>query len=122
MAYYLIGHQSQAVEFLERQRVLAAETGDRRSEASALTNLGEAYTSTGELMRAVELLKQAFSIITQMDDVAGEAKVFFNLALALEKLGDRVQASEHAQKALELFEIAKHPSAERVRRQLVEWQ
>ncbi len=122
VAYYLIGHQSQAVEFLERQRVLAAETGDRRSEASALTNLGEAYTSTGELMRAVELLKQAFSIITQMDDVAGEATVFFNLALALEKLGDRVQASEHAQKALELFEIAKHPSAERVRRQLVEWQ
>lgn len=122
VAHYLIGHQSQAVEFLERQRVLAVETGDRRSEASALTNLGEAYTFNGELMRAIELLKRAFNIMTQMDDVTGQAKALFNLGMALEKLGDRAQAAEQAQKALELFEIAKHPYAETVRRQLVEWQ
>ena len=41
---------------------------------------------------------------------------------ALEKLGDRPQAVEQARKAMELFEIAKHPSAETVRWQLVKWQ
>lgn len=122
VAHYLLGHQAQAIEFLERQRALASEIGDRQNEASALTNLGEAYTSTRELMRAIELLKRAFSIASQMDDVAGQGTALFNLAQALEKLGDRPQAVEQARKAMELFEIAKHPSAETVRWQLVKWQ
>ncbi len=122
VTHYLINNQSQAIEFLERQRLLAVEVGDRRGEASALTNLGEAYTSTGELMRAIELLKRAFNITSQMGDVSGQGSALFNLAMTLEKLGDRAQAIEQAQKALELFDITKHPSAETVRRQLVEWQ
>ena len=122
VTHYLINNQSQAIEYLERQRQLAVEIGDRRGEASALTNLGEAYTSTGELMRAIELLKRAFNITSQMDDVSGQASALSNLALALEKLGDRAQAIEQARKALELYEIAQHPSAEIVRRQLVAWQ
>lgn len=122
ITHYLIGNQTQAIDFLERQRALASEIGDRRSEASALTNLGEAYTSAGDASRAIELLRQAFNIANHMGDVPRQAAALFNLALALEKLGDRVQAAEQARKALELFEIAVHPSAKIVRRQLVEWQ
>jgi tetratricopeptide (TPR) repeat protein len=122
IAHYLTGNHQQSIDFLERQRTLASETGDRRGEASALTNLGEAYTSTGEPVRAIELLRQAFNIANNMGDVPGQATALFNLAMALEKLGDRVQAVEQTRKSLELFEIVKHPSAETVRRQLVEWQ
>ena len=122
LAHYQSGNQSLAIDLLERQRSLAGEIGDRRNEASALTHLGEAYIATGEANRAVELLRQAFNITTEMNDVAGQATALFNLALALNQLGDREQAIEQAQTALGLFEIVEHPSAETVRRRLVEWQ
>lgn len=122
LAHYLSGDKSKAIELLERQRTLAGEIGDRRGEASALTNLGEAYTLENETERAIELLTQAFNITSQIGDAAGQATALFNLALALDKLGDRQQAIGQAQTALELFEIAEHPSAETVRRQLQEWQ
>ncbi|MFN0107748.1 MAG: ATP-binding protein [Blastocatellia bacterium] len=119
---YMMGQQTEAVDLLERQRTLANEIGDRRGEASALTNLGEAYTATDELMRAIELLKRAFNIANQMNDAVGQAQALFNLAQAMEKLGNRAEAREQAQKAMDLFEVAKHPSAETVRWQLVKWQ
>lgn len=102
--------------------MLANEIGDRRGEASALTNLGEAYTATNEAERAAELLRQAYSINNQMGDVAGQATALFNLGLALEKLGDHNQAILQAKIALELFELAEHPAVETVRKQLVEWE
>lgn len=122
LARYLNGEKNSAIELMERQRALASEIGDRRNEALALTNLGEAYTAANEIELAVELLTQSFNINSQIGDVAGQATALFNLALALDKLGDRNQAIGQAQTALELFEIAEHPSTETVRRQLQEWQ
>ncbi|HMV49218.1 MAG TPA: tetratricopeptide repeat protein [Blastocatellia bacterium] len=122
VTHYLSGEVTKSIELLERQRMLAGEIGDRRGEASALTNLGEAYTTTGEAQRAVELLRQAYSINNQMGDVAGQATALFNLGLALEKLGDHNQAVLQAKIALELFELAEHPSVETVRKQLAEWE
>lgn len=122
ISHYFGGDAARSIELLERQRMLASEIGDRRGEVSALTNLGEAYTVTNEAPRAVELLRQAFSIASQLGDAAGQATALFNLSLALEKAGDRDQAIQQAQTALELFEVAEHPSAEVVRKKLTEWQ
>lgn len=119
---YLKGEIAYAIELLERQRMLASEIGDRRGEASALTNLGEAYTATNEAPRAIEVLRQAFGITSQMGDIAGQALALHNLGLALDKLGDRGQAIMQMQTALELFEIAEHPSVEIARKQLEDWQ
>jgi len=106
---------------LNRQLRLTSEIGDRRGEALALSNLGEACVASGDYQAATDLLTKAFNLASQIGDIQAQANALFNLSLTLDQTGDRKQAIAQAETALELFEIAEHPYAKVVREQLVEW-
>jgi tetratricopeptide (TPR) repeat protein len=105
----------------DEQLTLSIEIGDRRSESLARINLGEVCIARGQARQAIELLEQAFNIASQIGDSLAQANSVFKLALALEKYGDHKQAVALALTALDLFEVARHPDAENVRKQLAEW-
>jgi tetratricopeptide (TPR) repeat protein len=120
-AYYLSGDAEIAVQFFEMQLRLAAEIGDRRCESLAQMNLGEASIANANPRRAIQLLQQSFNTASQIGDLQGQANSLFKLALALDRYGDHRQAIAQAQTALELFQLAKLPYAEVVRKQLGDW-
>ncbi len=121
LAYNHCGEHAVAMQFFDQQLNLAAEIGDRRTESLALTNLGEACIASGNARRAIDLLQKSFSITSQTGDLLGQANSLFYLSIALNKFGDRRQAVAQAKTALEYFETAQHPDAEKVREKLSEW-
>ncbi len=121
IAEYQNGNLSRSIELLNRQLRLTSEIGDRRGEAIALCNLGEACVASGDYQAATDLLTKAFNLASQIGDIQAQANALFNLSLTLDQTGDRKQAIAQAETALELFEIAEHPYAEVVRKQLDEW-
>ncbi len=121
VAEYLDGNLQRSIELFERQLKLTGEIGDRRGETSAMINLGEACAAAGDHSRAIDLLTKSFDNANQIGDIQAQANALFNLGLALDHTGDRRQAMAKAETALNLFEIAEHPFAEVVRKQLTEW-
>jgi tetratricopeptide (TPR) repeat protein len=121
IAYNLHEEYAVAMQFFDEQLKLATEIGDRRTESLALTNLGEACIADGNARRAIDLLQKSFSITSQTGDLLGQANSLFYLSIALNKFGDRRQAVAQAKTALEYFETAQHPDAEKVREKLSEW-
>ncbi|MGH9768003.1 MAG: ATP-binding protein [Blastocatellia bacterium] len=121
IAEYQNGNLSRSIELLNRQLKLTSEIGDRRGEALALSNLGEACVASGDYQAATDLLTKAFNLASQIGDIQAQANALFNLSLTLDQTGDRKQAIAQAETALELFEIAEHPYADVVRKQLAEW-
>lgn len=116
------GEWARAIELLNEQLTITRKIGDRPGESSALTNLGTAHTAAGHVRRAIELFQQACDITGQVGDTPGQAQALLNLSRALAQQGDRDHAVTQAERALELFEMAAHPAAETVRRQLANWQ
>ncbi|HKQ78671.1 MAG TPA: tetratricopeptide repeat protein [Blastocatellia bacterium] len=121
IAEYQAGNLGRSIELLNRQLRLTSEIGDRRGEAIALSNLGEACVASGDFQAATDLLTKAFNLASQIGDIQAQANALFNLSLALDGAGDRKQAIAQAETALELFEIAEHPYAQTVKKQLNEW-
>ncbi|MDW8327419.1 MAG: hypothetical protein RMK99_12695, partial [Anaerolineales bacterium] len=58
----------------------------------------------------------------EIGDRRGEGIALWNMALALDSLGRRAEAIAHAQASLKIKEAIEDPWAEKVRRQLAEWQ
>jgi len=120
--YCLNGDAEVGTQFIEHQLRLVTEIKDKRGESLAQINLGEACLARGDIKRAINVLQIAYNITSQTGDIYGQANSLFKLALALDKFKDRKQAVAQAKTAIELFEMAEHPFAETVRKQLAEWQ
>ncbi len=122
VAYCLSGDVDVGAQFIEHQLILVADINDKRGESLACIKLGEACIEKGDSKRAINLLQKAFNITSQIEDILGQADSLYKLSIALDKFGDRRQAIAQAETALGLFNIAKHPCAKNVRKQLAEWQ
>jgi len=121
-AYVALGETRRAIEFHEQDLAIRREIGDRRGEGAALGNLGVAYADFGETRRAIEFYEQQSVITREIGDRRGEGNALWNLSLALEELGERGQAIARAEAALAIYVQIESPYAERVRRQVEEWQ
>ncbi|HKX30268.1 MAG TPA: tetratricopeptide repeat protein [Blastocatellia bacterium] len=121
LIHYRGGELETASSFFEEQLKLTMEIGDRRGESLARLNLGQVRIALGDSRQAIELLEQAFNIASQIGDTLGQANSVFKLSLALEQFGDHKQAVGLAMTALDIFETVRHPDAEHVRKQLIEW-
>jgi len=64
-----VSPREQAAQLL----AVARRTGDRRQEASALTDLGILHQREGDTQRAVTLLEEALAIVRQLGDRSREA-------------------------------------------------
>ena len=62
------------------------------------------------------------AIAREIGDREGEGNALWNTSQALDKLGDRKKAIEHGRDALQIYEQIESPEAERVRKQLQQWQ
>jgi tetratricopeptide (TPR) repeat protein len=83
------------------EQLLAAArgSGDRRREATALTDLGIIHRQEGDAKRAAALLEEALPITRELGDRSGERDVLGQLGMATLVLGQ-------ARRALELLEQA----------------
>jgi tetratricopeptide (TPR) repeat protein len=85
-------HSRERIRWLEIALLAARRSGDRKSEAATLSNLGLAYDDVGETRRALEFYEQALLIDRQTGNRAGEGIVLGNMGIAYFVLGETHQA------------------------------
>lgn len=96
--------------------------GDHQAEEKALSDLGNAYAELGEIKHSIEFYEQALAIDQEMADPHSGGDEFWNMSLAVDKLGGRERAVQLANAALKIYEMIDDPKAEKVRKQLQEWE
>ncbi len=92
-----------ALEYYEQALAIRREVGDRAGEATALTNLGDAFDGLGDPQRALELYEQALAIRREVGDRAGEAATLTKLSNQLAEAGRRDQALAPIEEAVTIF-------------------
>jgi tetratricopeptide (TPR) repeat protein len=122
IVYRKLGETRKAIEFFEQALVIAREIGERRGEGNALGNLGNAHAALGDARQAIEFYEQQLVIAREIGDRRGEGNALWYMALAFDKLGQRAEAIVNAEAALKIYEQIESPYAERVRRQLAQWE
>ena len=122
LVYLDLGNSRLAIESFEKSLAINRSMGNRQGEGANLGNLGLAYDLMGNQLKAIEYYDQALKISREIGDLYGEGNHLGNKSISLEKLGQRAEAIELAKKALDIYEKIESPTAEKVRRQLEEWQ
>ncbi len=90
------------ISWLEAAVEGARHIGDRRSQANALGNLGNAYGALGETRRAIEFHEQRLAIARKIGDRRGEGQSLGNLGGAYRALGETRRAIEFYEQDLEI--------------------
>ena len=70
---------TRALPYLEQARQAAASAADKQTALNVLTQLADAYSSTGETEKALGSLEEAFSIAQEMKDLRQEAGVLMRI-------------------------------------------
>jgi tetratricopeptide (TPR) repeat protein len=104
-----------AIDYYQRVLAIAWDTGDRKSESTALANLGLAYVELGEIGIAIPLYEQSLSIAQDMEDLRGKGNALNYLSTAYAKLGEKSRAIDLLRRALEIFEVTDNPRAAEAR-------
>jgi tetratricopeptide (TPR) repeat protein len=122
IAYAALGEPRKSIEYYDQALAIAREIGNRRNEGAWLGNLGIAYRNLGEIHKAIEFYEQHLIIAREISDRRGEGNDLWNMSLALDKLDNRARAIDCARAALKILEEIEDPHAEKVKRQLREWE
>ena len=100
---------NEAKELYEKAITIMQKIGNRRVQAVAFLNLGNAFCSLGEYIKAKEYYEKALAISTEIGDRAGEGTWYGNLGNVFHSLGEYVKAKEYYEKALAIStEIGHH--------------
>jgi tetratricopeptide (TPR) repeat protein len=86
--------------YAERGRTLAAEAGDRQTEARLLNNLGGLAFLLGDVATAVSSLKDSFALSLETGNDADAAQAVSSLAQVHLRTGEPVLAEQQARHAL----------------------
>ncbi len=91
-----------AREFPQLEQVLAHyhTSGNRRGEATTLTNIGAVYANLGDQQQALRYYEQALPISREVGNRSGEAATLTNIGLVYADLGDKQQALRYYEQAL----------------------
>jgi tetratricopeptide (TPR) repeat protein/transcriptional regulator with XRE-family HTH domain len=100
------GHWDQALTLHRATLDAARRAGDRRAEASALTDLGDVEDLTGDYPAATASLTRAADMHRELGDRRGEAAALAELAVVQRLTGDYQAASASLGTALELYRDA----------------
>lgn len=90
----------QAIKFYEQDLSTARSIGDREREATALSDLGDAYARLGEFRRAIDSYEEGLTLARDICDLVGEADVLDRLGNAYDALGDSLRAIEFHEQQL----------------------
>jgi tetratricopeptide (TPR) repeat protein len=121
-AYCTMGNACKAIEYYEQELVVIREIGDRQLEEDTIGTIGNAYYVLGNAHKSMKYYEQALGIAREIGDRQGEGNSLINMSLTLNKLGQRAKAIDLAKSALSIFEQIESPYAERVSKQLTDWQ
>jgi tetratricopeptide (TPR) repeat protein len=97
----------------EQLLAAARSRGDRRAEATALTDLGIIHRQEGDPQRAVALLEEALPITRELGDRSAERDVLGHLGMALLGVGQAPRALELLEQELALARAAHDRFAEK---------
>jgi G-protein signaling modulator 2 len=100
MIKLLTGYPAEALNYFEKSLEFSEKLADRAGIASALGNLGNAYSHLGDVKQAIKYYEQALVIAKEIGDRRGEGNRLGNLGSAYSDLGDVKQAIEYYEQAL----------------------
>jgi tetratricopeptide (TPR) repeat protein len=98
------GYYADALKVHENARHAALETGDRREEAWALTNIGVVFGQLGRPLDAGERHKEALCLFRRLKDRDGEARSLTNLGLVYWRRGEYRRAETCHRQAKRFFQ------------------
>lgn len=110
--YALAGRNRRAIRLLEEAAADAHRTGNRRGEATYLSNLAVTLGWTGELAEALDCTLRALAIYRELELVSCEAIGIGTLGEAHYRMGSYRQATDAYTEAIELARTAANPTAE----------
>jgi tetratricopeptide (TPR) repeat protein len=93
-----------ALFYAERAHTLAVDSGDRRTEARLLNNMGGLRFLLGEAEQAVPLLQAAYALFLELGNDADAAQVVSSLAQVHLRCGAPQLAEEQARHALAILD------------------
>ena len=96
------GQVTAAIESWQQALFIYRSLKDRQREGIALTNIGAAYSVTGNYRQAIENWQSFLVIAQETGDVKGEIKALGNLGIAYRALGDYGKAIESHQQSLKI--------------------
>jgi tetratricopeptide (TPR) repeat protein len=82
----------QAIQKWQEARLLYRAVGDRRGEATTLSNIGLVYSDLGEKQKALVFYNQALPIRRAVGDRGGEATTLNNIGAVYDDLGEKQKA------------------------------
>jgi DNA-binding SARP family transcriptional activator len=102
-AYFWAGRVDEAFELTNRALAASRESGDRWSEAWALSHLGSYCRVLGRYQESVADFDRALRLFVEMDDRAGAIKVYRELGEAHRHFGKLDRAADCFRGAVRLF-------------------
>ncbi len=110
--YALAGRNRRAIRLLEEAAAGAHRTGNRRGEATYLSNLAVTRGWTGELAESLDCTLRALAIYRELNLVSCQAIGIGTVAEAHYRMGSYRPAIDAYAEAIELARAAANPSAE----------
>ncbi|MEG4850975.1 CHAT domain-containing protein [Microcoleus sp. B5-D4] len=92
-----------AIVKYEEALKLYRKAGDRRGEATTLSNIGSVYSDLGEKQKALEYFGQSLPLWRAVGDRGGEARTLNNIGVVYSDLGEKQKALEYYSQSLPLF-------------------
>ena len=93
----------QAIQKWQEARLLYQAVGDRRMEATTLSNIGRVYNALGAKQKALNFYNQALSILRAVGDRRVEAATLNNIGAVYHGLGAKQKALDYYNQALPLY-------------------
>lgn len=87
-AYSLLGNEGTAFKYHQQHLAFARQTGDRRGESNALTNIGNLFRDLDRPVEAVSYHAQSLAISRSLNEPAAIAQDLGNLGLDYVRLED----------------------------------
>ena len=94
------GYYREIIIYSQQYLTIAREIGDRKSEAKALGNVGNAYQSLGDYSLAIDYHQKRLTVATEMGNREEEETALSSLGNAYYFLGDYSCAIEYYQQSL----------------------
>lgn len=101
------GWYEQALEYMERERKLAEESGQQWQLASNLSNTGDLWLRLGQLSQAAACYAQALALFRQFNTRQGQSNVLAYMGLLAYWRGDYENGRLHCTEALRLAQEEK---------------